>query len=182
MIKVVLQANYRFYLWITRIRYLCKAVLFTYFWFFFFIKNRKSNHMLEMPPPEIQRRKEKMYHRKPVPSQLDKSLYLWIAMNFTLQSKVLYFPQKIFNQHWSETQIKGHHPNESKLIFTVEGRLSCTTPLNQHSVIITYFFPKIWHPLWPRKAETIILKVIHQSPPMWPYLPTNYQPPFNFLC
>ena len=51
----------------------------------------------------------------------------------------------------------------------------CNSSQNWHGVIITSACPLIRHPLWPRKAETIIFKIILHSLPLWPYLPTIYQ-------
>ena len=42
-------------------------------------------------------------------------------------------------------------------------------------VIITSACLKIRHTLWRRKSETIIYKIIHNSPPLGPYLPKIYQ-------
>ena len=56
----------------------------------------------------------------------------------------------------------------------------CNSSQNWHGVIITSACTKIRHPLWPRKAETIICKIIHHSPPMRPYLHTIYQDLFQY--
>ena len=72
----------------------------------------------------------------------------------------------------SKDTIQGHQNYSSRY-----RRLSwqCNSSQNWHGVTITCDFPKIRHPLWPRKVETIICKIIHHSLPLWPYLSTIYQ-------
>ena len=109
--------------------------------------------------------------------------YKW---NVPLSLKYSLILNILLNKHWSKTQIKGHHMEASKLLFELLHKSDLTVQILSKS---TRCHNYLWlHPnqtyFWPRKVETIIYKIIHHSPPLWPYLPTIYQAllQYNLFC
>ena len=98
-------------------------------------------------------------------------------MNWSPLYKLLPHPQQsprstlILNSN----QTKTSGGVQITLQVAAEDRLDVTTPLNKHGAILNSACPHIWHPLWPRKVEIIIWKIINYSLLLLPYLYTIYK-------
>ena len=137
-------------------------------------KTRKINQALNTPSTIIRWCKDKKKHQQHVPYFLDKSLHLWISMNYSHHSKVIPRPQQspqstLILKSNHRTPYGGIRITDQGTIYLIHG----TTLLNQHGVTITSAWTQIWYPFWLIKAETIICNIIHNSPLLWPYLPKN---------